>query len=85
MKNLFLSALILISLSCIGQNVVRDANGNFTAISSHKTDSLKATLTTYVYTDKKGEKYPVYVTTKGKYFISRTSAKGNVYKFYLKP
>lgn len=41
--------------------------------------------TTMVYIDKDGNKYPIYVSSKGKHFILKVSKKsGKVYKKYLK-
>lgn len=37
-----------------------------------------------VFTDKKGNEYPVHVGAKGGRYILKTSSKGNIYKQYLK-
>lgn len=65
-----------------GQNVVR--NGNvFTQVSSKKAkEAFKSTPYTYVAAD--GKKYPIYISSNGKYFIIRKSAKtGKEYRQYL--
>lgn len=67
------------------QNVVKDQNGNYKAITTSRNDSSKTILTTFTYTDSKGEVYKVYETLKGKRFVNKISKKtGNGYKMYLK-
>jgi hypothetical protein len=85
MKRIILLAFILgLFNPSIGQNVRKTADGNYVAISTAKTkDNGKQTGKTY--TDAKGKVYPVFITAKGKLFITRTSAKtGKDYRFYLK-
>lgn len=83
MKKILLVMSILFCSYSFGQNVVRDAKGNFVAAKTQK-DTTEAKLTTYTYTGTKGEILPVYVSKNGKFFIIRTSKNGNTYKMYLK-
>ena len=62
------------------QNVVRNGN-TFTQQSKPKTE---AKVTQYTYIDRDGVKYPIYLSSKGKYFIIKTSKKtGKQYRQYL--
>ena len=64
------------------QKVTKDAQGNYLAVSTKK--ESKVTATGKTYTDRKGKKYPVYVTEKGRLFCTKVSAKtGKEYKYYL--
>ena len=85
MKQLLILAFILGLFSpSIGQNVKKTADGNYTAISAAKIKD-NGTPTGKTYTDSKGKVYPVYLTAKGKLFVTRTSAKtGKEYRQYLK-
>ena len=84
-----LFALVLIFLGaflqeCRAQNVVRKGNTFVQQSNSNKIEKDSATLTGYFYIDAKGVKYPIYISSKGKCFILRTSAKtGKQYKQYL--
>lgn len=87
MKKLLLSLVLLIAFAFTinaQQTVKQDKDGNYVAISKQvKQDSAKPT--NHVYIDKKGNKYPVYISVNGKPYVLKTSAKtGNVYKYYLK-
>ena len=65
------------------QNTVqRDADGNFRAVA--KTEAAKDSTTTFTYTDTKGVIRPVFVGSKGSYYVGRTSKKtGKYYRQYL--
>ena len=81
--NILLIALIAVfspTISGQAQNVIR--NGNvFTQQSKQKAEITK---TKYVYVDKDGVKYPIYLSSKGKAFIVKVSKKtGKEYKQYL--
>ena len=82
-KLLFILCLILLGgIAVKAQEVVR--NGNvFTQVSSKKAkEAFKSTPYTYVAAD--GNKYPIYISGNGKYFIIRKSAKtGKEYRQYL--
>lgn len=83
MKKLFLIVcLALLGNVVYAQNVVRNGN-TFTEVSKKKQkEAFKATPYTYVASD--GTKYPIYVSSNGKYFIIRKSAKtGKEYRQYL--
>lgn len=67
------------------QNVVRNGN-TFVQVSdsSNKIQKDTPTMTKYFYIGADGKKYPIYVSSKGKYFIIKTSKKtGKEYKQYL--
>lgn len=76
--------LLIISLSFIStaQTAVKqDANGNYTVITA---DRKTASNTGKTFVDKKGNKYPIFKSVNGKFFIERISQKtGNKYKQYL--
>jgi hypothetical protein len=65
------------------QNVTRKGNV-FVQIDSSNIKKGNPILTKYIYIDKNGEKYPIYMSTSGKCFIIRKSKKtGKEYKQYL--
>lgn len=72
--------LLCTSLHSIGQKVTVDKDGNYHSVAKQedkKTDKL--------YTDEKGQTYPVYLNSKNKPYIIRKSKKtGKEYKSYLK-
>ena len=48
------------------------------------TTTANDTQTKYTWEDKKGNKYPIYITKKGACYIIKTSKKtGKEYKYYL--
>ena len=66
------------------QSVTRQGNVFVQDSSSHKIKKDTATLTKYFYMAADGTKYPIYMSSTGKCFILRTSAKtGKQYKQYL--
>ena len=81
-KAILIFSLLVASYSIQAQNVVKDQNGNYTAV---KATASKPIETGKTFTDAKGKVYPVYKTGTGKLFVIKTSAKtGNEYKMYLK-
>lgn len=61
--------------------VVKDASGNYISAS---TDTIPDVNTGLVYKDSKGVKYPIYKSSKGKYYIKVTAkTTGRVYRKYL--
>lgn len=62
-------------------DVVRDGD-NFKV---EKTTSVNQdTKTKYTWEDKKGNKYPIFITKRGACYVIRTSKKtGKEYKYYL--
>jgi len=66
-----------------GQNVVRKGN-TFIEQPTDTASRPKAKKTGYVYVEKDGQAYPVWVSSKGKYFIIKVSKRtGNEYRKYL--
>lgn len=69
---------------CRAQSVTHQGKLFIQQSSSNKIEKDSATLTGYFYIDAKGVKYPIYISSKGKCFILRTSSKtGKKYKMYL--
>lgn len=66
------------------QSVVRKGNTFYQQSSSNKIAKDSVTFTGYHYFDTNGIRYPIYMSSKGKCFILRTSKKtGKQYKQYL--
>ena len=77
----FLGAIIQ---ECRAQNVVRKGHSFYQQSNSNKIAKDSVTFTGYHYFDAKGIRYPIYMSSKGKCFIIRTSSKtGKQYKQYL--
>ena len=86
MKKLFIAAIMLFSLN-VGvqaQSVVKSGN-TFTQVSNKGGKSgAKETKTQYIYKDKEGKVYPVWLSASGKAFIKKISKKtGKEYKMYV--
>ena len=82
-KLLFMLCLILLGgITVKAQEVIRKGN-TFEQVSKKKSkEAYKLTQYTYIAAD--GNKYPIYLSEKGKYFIFRKSAKtGKEYRQYL--
>lgn len=63
------------------QKVIQDSTGNYVAA---RICNPKPEATGKIYTDRKGDVYPVYQTAGGKLYILRKSKKtGKEYKYYL--
>lgn len=81
---LFVLSIMWAQSSC-AQNITR--KGNVFVQNSSNSNKIKkdtATLTGYFYQTSDGTKYPIYMSSTGKCFIIRTSAKtGKQYKQYL--
>ena len=73
---------ILLALFCITANAkVKRDNDTFKVEQTAKASDTK---TKYTWEDKKGNKYPIYITKKGACYILRTSKKTDKeYKYYL--
>jgi hypothetical protein len=70
--------------SITAQTVVRKGNTFYQQSNSNKIAKDSVTFTGYHYFDSKGVRYPIYMSSKGKCFIIRTSLKtGKTYKQYL--
>ena len=79
---LLFGAAFLCSIN--GQNVVRKGNTFYQQQSTNKIAKDSVVFTGYHYFDAKGIRYPIYMSSKGKCFIWRTSSKtGKRYKQYL--
>ena len=83
MKKLFLIVcLALLGSTAYAQDVVRNGT-TFTQVSK-KSKEADSTVTQYTFVATDGVKYPIYRSSKGKYFIIRTSKKtGKQYRQYL--
>ena len=84
LKATFLTLLSFTTAQGIqAQNTVqRDADGNFQAVT--KTAAAKDSTTTFTYTDTKGVIRPVFIGSKGSFYVARTSKKtGKYYRQYL--
>jgi len=69
---------------CRAQTVVRKGHSFYQQSNSNKIAKDSVTFTGYHYFDSKGVRYPIYISSKGKCFIIRTSLKtGKTYKQYL--
>lgn len=81
-KIMLMLCMLLLGGTLAAQNVVRNGN-TFTEVSKKKQkEAFKTTPYTYVAAD--GNKYPIYISGNGKYFIIRKSAKtGKEYRQYL--
>ena len=61
----------------------RDVNGNFEAVT--KTETVRDSVTTFTFTDSKGNTEPVFQGAKGSFYVPRVSKKsGKYYRKYLK-
>lgn len=80
MKNLILC--ILLALFCISCNTeVKEEPGTFKV---EQTTKESDTQTKYTWEDKKGNKYPIFISKKGACYVFRTSRNtGKEYKYYL--
>lgn len=82
MKKLITLAALLICLTAHAQHAVKDAQGNYHVV---KRDSVHTDKPEgHTITDKDGKVHPIYVSVHGKLYWLRTSAKGNIYKCYIK-
>lgn len=82
MKYIISILLLFICVSLGAQNYERKGN-TFTQTSSRPSSS-SVKKTEYQWVDSKGKVYPVYITSNGRCFIFKVSAKtNNEYKYYL--
>ena len=80
-KLIFCLFIALLSYTSYAQ-VAREGN-TFKSITTQTTKS-EGQQTKYTWEDKKGNKYPIYITKNGAVYINRKSAKtGKDYKQYL--
>lgn len=80
-----IAALLMLCCSSLSaQNAVRSEDGNFQSVAKSKT-AFTDSVTTYIFTDSKGITHPVYVGSKGAFYIGKTSKNtGKYYRYYLK-
>ena len=72
------------SLSTFAQKIERRGNTFVEQVDSSKKVVKEPKKTEYTYTDKKGNVYPIFLSSTGKAFIIRTSKKtGKEYRQYL--
>jgi hypothetical protein len=77
-------AILATSFTLHSQTVHKDASGNYVVVKAIK-DSTGGRLTGEYFVTSKGEKFPIYKSDKGKYYVIRISGKtGKEYKQYLK-
>ena len=75
--------LLMALLSCTSYAQAARARNTFKSITTQTTKS-EGQQTKYTWEDKKGNKYPIYITKNGAVYINRKSAKtGKDYKQYL--
>lgn len=78
-----ITLMFILALSAHGQNVVQHGKTFVEQVDSTKTVKA-AKKTEYVYIDKDGVSYPVYLTSNGKAFIIKTSKRtGKAYRKYI--
>lgn len=81
MKKLALVLGIFGTLAAKGQNVVKDSNGNYTAV---KVGAVRDSITGKTFTDVNGDVFQLYRGVKGGLYYWRRSRKGNFYRVYIK-
>ena len=58
----------------------------YSSVNSSNRTKTESEKTEFVWTDRKGNEYPIYISANGSCFIIKTSAKtGKEYRNYLKP
>lgn len=85
-KSILIVALMLIGEAFYSQTVKQNADGNYEPVKKEQgAKKSEAKSTGKIYTDSKGETYPVYESKNQKLFIIKTSKKtGKNYNYYLK-
>lgn len=90
MKKFVFSSVLMMLTLCVNNsnaqsNVKREGN-TFTQVSnrqSHKADTL---VTTYIYADSNGKKYPIIINkTSGACYVWKLSRNNKNYRQYMKP
>lgn len=81
---LFLVMLFSMSLTTNAQNYVR--NGNTFSVTSKTNVKCEPIKTKFIWSDSKGQSYPIYISSTGSCFVIKTSSKtGKEYRNYLGP
>ncbi len=79
----FILCLFMALLSCTSYAQVTREGNTFKSTTSQTTKS-EGQQTKYTWEDKKGNKYPIYITKSGAVYVNRKSTKtGKNYKQYL--
>lgn len=82
MKKLIFCLFLMFSSITSYAQVARE--GNTFKVTTTQTTKSEGQQTRYTWEDKKGNKYPIYITKSGAVYINRKSAKtGKKYKQYL--
>lgn len=78
-RYIFCFLIALFSITSYSQNIIKE--GKTFKITTIQTENKQ---TEYTWEDKKGVKYPIYISKKGACYIKRISSKtGKEYKQYL--
>ena len=81
---ILITLAFMFSLTTMAQSVKRVGNTFVEQVDSSKKAVKEPKKTEYTYTDKKGNVYPIYLSSTGKAFIVKTSKKtGKEYRQYL--
>ena len=79
----FIFCLFIALLSCTSYAQVTREGNTFKVVTSQTTKS-EGQQTKYIWEDKSGNKYPIYITNSGAVYMNRKSKKnGKIYKQYL--
>ena len=79
----FIFCLFIALLSCTSHAQVTREGNTFKVVTSQTTKS-GGQQTKYIWEDKSGNKYPIYITNSGAVYVNRKSKKtGKIYKQYL--
>lgn len=78
-----MAVLAILFSAATAQTVKKDNSGNYVSVSTVNKSADKKTGEFFV--TSKGEKFPIYVSSTGKYYVIRVSKNtGKEYKQYLK-
>lgn len=79
-----LVALFAFTFSSSAQQVKQTSDGNYIAVKTVRTDSVKVIETGHFFVDLNGNKLPVYQSKNGKLYVIRISRNTQKpYKYYL--
>ena len=79
-RYIFCLLIALFSIASYSQDIVREGK----TFKVQTTQQAKETQTEYTWEDKKGNKYPIFISKNGACYIKRISSKtGKEYKQYL--
>lgn len=80
MKYILMLLLCACTIGANCQTVQRDANGNYHQVRQPKAKDVR---TKYTFSDEHGNVYPIYLSSRGKYYYFKKAKKGNIYKEYI--